>query len=143
MNYAVGTIKGYKLIWQPDQHWGRKYRLQLPDGGWEGQLENGRWFRTMALTTALDKYPKYATDLIEAWKLLVEMPYHVRQELLHHQWDADNPADVAYTITSVWIIWKNGRDPMDAIHSWWDKIATFVPTADEQFGEEGAFDNTN
>lgn len=137
LNYAVCTLKGYKLVWRPDPHWGRKYRLQLPDGEWEGKLESGRWFRTMALTEILGKFPSYATDLVQAWSLMPDLPYNVRADILRDEWDTDNPADLAYKITSVWIIAKNKDNPTGAADDWWDKIATFVPRADSEFGTQG------
>lgn len=112
------------------------YTIRNKDGAPVISLEGGRPVYSFTLQQALQQLDNYATDLNQAWLLMKDLPYNVRADILRDEWDTDNPADLAYKITSVWIIAKNKDNPTGAAEDWWDKIATFVPRADSEFGEE-------
>jgi hypothetical protein len=135
LNYAVAVLKGWKFTWSK-RTYGTTYHIWNAEGREIMHLDNGHPSYNYDLQGALKELDNYATDLTQAWKLLVELPYNVRAEILKQHWDTDNPADMAYSITAIWIITMNKRNPFDAIHGWWDMIATFVPRADSEFGEE-------
>lgn len=135
LNYAVAVLKGWKLTWSKSK-WGTSYHIFNAEGREVMYLDNGHPSYSYDLQGALKEFDNYATNLNRAWLLMKDLPFNVRADILRDEWDTDNPADLAYKITSVWIIAKNKDNPTGAADEWWDKIATFVPRADSEFGEE-------